>query len=425
MKPKITDENLPSREKPHDDILIPLCMAILSIMGLAFIYTSQTYDMEETSLLRQFWFRQSVFLAIGAGVYYAISRANYEKFFVYAHAIYALSVLLLVPLALKECFGLPMPFVQSRFNATRWINIGIFSLQPSEIAKIGTLIMVAAILARSKIGTVKESLKVLLKLGIVTGVPILLIFLQPDLGSTLVFPPMVFAMLYVSNLSKRFFITALGIFAVLISVVAIDLTGYASFLKKSNMGAKDSAKLNAYGSSALCLPMKDYQRNRILAFVAPEFIDKKGLDTTWNLNQSLISIGSGGMFGKGVGEGTQAKLGFLPSAVAYNDFIFAVLAEETGFAGGMFALALLGAIVLFSCPRAATLSRDRFGRLLCAGVAATLATHIFINVGMTLGIMPITGLPLPMLSYGGSFVLTCCVLLGLVQSVYRHKRQFQ
>lgn len=425
MPTKFTDEALAQGEKNVSDIALAVCMAILSIMGLIFIYTSQSYDMEETSLARQFWFRQSIFLVLGFGAYYAISRMDYEKVFMYAHVIYAFSLLLLVPLVLKENLGIPIPFVQSRFNATRWINVGIFSLQPSEIAKVGTLIMVAAILARSKIGSVKNSLKVLGKLALVSGIPVLLIFLQPDLGSTLVFPPMVFAMLYVSRLSKRFFITSLAIFALIVSLVAIDIAGYASFLEKTGMTATQSSSQNAYGSSHICLPIKDYQRNRILAFVAPEFVDKSGRSITWNLKQSLITIGTGGMFGKGLGEGTQAKLGFLPSAVAYNDFIFAVLAEESGFVGGVFALILLGIIVLFCCPRAATLSRDRFGQLLCIGIAAMLATHIFINVGMTLGIMPITGLPLPMLSYGGSFVLTCCVLFGFVQSVYRHKQQFK
>ncbi|MBR4597717.1 MAG: rod shape-determining protein RodA [Opitutales bacterium] len=399
-------------------------MALLSLMGLIFIYTSQMYNIDEVSIARQFWFRQSVFLAMGSAVYFFISRMDYEKCFVYAHLIYAACVATLIPLFLEGSCGIDLPFVSSRFNATRWINMGIFSLQPSEIAKIGTCVMVAAILARSKIGTIKESLKVLLKIFIVAAIPILLIFLQPDLGSTLVFPPMIFAMLYVSKLSKRFFISAFAAFAVVVAAVGLDISGYTSFLEKNKISATESSKGNLFGSTHFCLPMKDYQRNRILAFVAPEVVDKRGQDVTWNVRQSLISIGSGGFFGKGLGEGTQAKLGYLPSDVAYNDFIFAVLAEESGFFGATLAIALLAAILLFCCLRSAAKSRDRFGQLLCVGICAMLTTHVFINIGMTVGIMPVTGLPLPMLSYGGSFVLTCFILLGLVQSVYRHRRQF-
>lgn len=425
MLGKVADENADiSAKKVRSDRVMPVCALLLALMGLAFIYTSQSYNMDEIPLYAQFWFKQLMFFVLGAGVYFGISRVDYDKCFVYAQWIYIASIVLLIPLVIKEYTSINIPFVQSRYNATRWLNFGFFSLQPSEIAKIGTCIMVAAILARSKIGTVKQSLNVLWRIALVIFIPIVLIFLQPDLGSTLIFPPMTFAMLYVSNLSKRFFVVALAVFAVLIGAVALDSIGYASFLQRTKMSAMESASKNAYGSTHFSLPMKDYQRNRILAFAAPEIVDPKGRGVMWNVKQSLISIGSGGIFGKGLGEGTQAKLGYLPSSVAYNDFIFAVLAEESGFVGAFAAILLLGILILFCCLRAAQSARDRFGRFLCVGIATILAMHVFINVGMTLGIMPVTGLPLPMLSYGGSFVLTCSVLLGLVQSVYRHRQQF-
>jgi rod shape determining protein RodA len=158
--------------------------------------------------------------------------------------------------------------------------------------------------------------------------------------------------------------------------------------------------------------------------VLPDVVDRRGTEVTWNQRQSLISVGSGGFFGKGYTEGTQAKLGYLPSSVAYNDFIFSVIAEESGFLGGSLAVFLMAAIVAYGCVRASQVSRDKFGQFLCIGIATILMTHSFINVGMTIGIMPITGLPLPMLSYGGTFVLTCSILLGLVQSVYRHRKEY-
>ncbi|MEM9026307.1 MAG: FtsW/RodA/SpoVE family cell cycle protein, partial [Verrucomicrobiota bacterium] len=131
----------------------------------------------------------------------------------------------------------------------------------------------------------------------------------------------------------------------------------------------------------------------------------------------------GGLFGKGWLEGTQAKLGYLPRSVAHNDFIFSVIGEEAGFLGGLGILALFG-ILIANGFRVASIARDHFGMLLCVGVSVLFLVHLFINVGMTVGLAPITGLPLPFLSYGGSFVLSCCVLQGVIQSVYRHRRDY-
>lgn len=408
------------------DYLVPTAMLILFLMGIAFIYSTQSYNIEEIPLRRQFWLKQIFyFLFVGLPVYVALGWADYKWVYNCARIIYAASILLLVPLALKESLDIPIPFVEARYNATRWINLGVFSIQPSELAKIGTCVMAAAMFANHKMGTLKEDWKFWLKLGLVFFVPILLIYLQPDLGSTLVFFPMLFAMCYISKLSRRFFAVSMLVFCALMGAVAADIWGYTSFLKSENISARESARRNAYGSSAFCLPMKDYQRNRILAFVAPDYVDPRGTDVSWNLRQSLISVGTGGVFGKGLAEGTQAKLGYLPSSVAYNDFIFSVIAEESGFLGASLAVILIAIIVVGGCLRSAALSRDSFGRFLCVGIAAILMTHSFINIGMTIGIMPITGLPLPMLSYGGTFVLTCCILLGLVQSVYRHRKAYQ
>ncbi len=155
----------------------------------------------------------------------------------------------------------------------------------------------------------------------------------------------------------------------------------------------------------------------------PEAIDPRGIGVSWNQRQSLLSVGSGGLIGKGWGEGTQAKLGYLPQSVAHNDFLFAVLAEEKGYLGSM-AVVFLFALIVFNGVRIAGVARDRFGMLLSIGVSVIFIVHIYINIGMTINLMPITGLPLPFLSYGGSFILSCCLLQGLVQSVYRCRREF-
>ncbi len=414
---------VPRRRGVKTDFIVPVCMFVLFLMGVAFIYSAQSYNIDEIPLARQFWLRQVFFFfCVGLPVYAFLGWLDYKWLFTYADVIYALSIALLIPLALKENLGIPVPLVESRYNATRWIDLGLLSIQPSEIAKIGTCIMSAAMFARYK---GKKNAKFWIKIGLVFLIPILLIFLQPDLGSTLVFIPMLFAMLYISNLPKRFFVGVTVLFCAFIGAVAADIYGYNSFLNSNNMTAEEASSQNAYGSSAtFCLPLKDYQRNRILAFVAPEIVDPRGNGVSWNQRQSLISVGSGGIFGKGLAEGTQAKLGYLPSSVAYNDFIFSVLAEESGFLGAALAVVLMAVIIIYGCLRAGQLSRDRFGQFMCVGIAVILMTHTFINVGMTVGIMPITGLPLPMLSYGGTFVLTCCILLGLVQSVYRHRNDY-
>jgi rod shape determining protein RodA len=169
--------------------------------------------------------------------------------------------------------------------------------------------------------------------------------------------------------------------------------------------------------------LHDYQRNRILAFVSPDTIDPEGVGAGWNLRQSLISVGSGGLTGQGWTQGAQAQLGYLPRAVAHNDFIFSVIAEEEGFLGSLTVLGLFG-LVLFNGIRIAGLARDRLGTLLALGVTVLFAVHVFVNIAMTIGFVPITGIPLPFISYGGSFVLSCCLLQGLVQSVYRFRKDF-
>ena len=167
--------------------------------------------------------------------------------------------------------------------------------------------------------------------------------------------------------------------------------------------------------------LRDYQRNRLVGFLWPDKIDAKGVG--WNQSQSKISVGSGGLAGKGWTEGTQAQLGYLPRSVAHNDFIFSVIAEEKGFLGSLTVLGLFG-LVLFNGIRIAGSARDRFGTLLAIGVTVLFSVHVFVNVAMTIGLVPITGIPLPFISYGGSFVLSCCLLQGLVQSVWRFRKDF-
>ncbi len=389
------------------DLWSPVALVFLGCIGLAFIFSAQL------SQTANDWWKQIIWLVGGAGVYLAVSLVDYRRWLGVWHWFY-LGCLLLLVLVLMPGVG------DSRFGAQRWLDFGFFTLQPSEPAKVAVLFATASILIRAKLGSVRQSLGTLGKLALAAGVPMLLILSQPDLKSAIVLPPMVFSMLYVSRLSTRFFAGALGAFLVVVAVVAWDTRGYVKFMQDNNL---DFMRDKGRYQTQSWVPFKDYQRNRILTFAAPDIIDPTGTKDAWNLNQSLISVGSGGLSGKGWGQGTQAQLGYLPSAVSHNDFIFSVIAEEKGFLGSLTVLGLFG-IVLINGIRIAGLARDRFGTLLAVGVTVLFAVHVFVNIAMTIGLVPITGIPLPFISYGGSFVLSCCLLQGLVQSVYRFRKDF-
>jgi rod shape determining protein RodA len=409
------------------DFLTPVALLCLSCFGIAFIYSAEFSTVHAstatglTALMREDWFKQVVFLALGSAVYIAVSLIDYRFWLSIAHWFYAIC---LIPLVLVFIPGIGGSAATS-WGAQRWINLGVFSYQPSETAKIAVLLITASVLIRSKIGTIMQSLGTLGKLALAVGVPMVLILKQPDLKSAIVLPPMVFAMLYVSKLSTRFFLGALVAFLLLVGLVSIDTWRYAKFMTENGYSFRreDAGQDGAMKEYHSFLPLRNYQRNRILTFAAPETIDPRGTGPSWNLRQSLISVGSGGFVGKGWTEGTQAQLGYLPPGVSHNDFIFSVIAEEKGFLGSLTVLGLFG-IVLFNGIRIAGSARDRFGTLLAIGVTVLFAVHVFVNIAMTIGLVPITGIPLPFISYGGSFVLSCCLLQGLVQSVWRFRRDF-
>ena len=380
-------------------------MAGLGAFGIAFIYSAQL------PVQGHGWMVQSLWLLIGAGVYITVSLIDYQFWLGVAHWLY---VLCLVPLVLVLIPGIGSEV----YGSQRWIRLGVVSFQPSDLAIVAVLLITASLLVRSEIGTVKQSIGVLGKLALAVGAPMLLILLQPDLKSAIVLPPMVFSMLYVSRLSGRFFAGALAAFLLLTGLVAWDTWRYMDFVESN--GYSFQADRGLYEKHSW-VPLHDYQRNRILSFIDPNKIDPMGIG--WNQRQSLISVGSGGLSGKGWTEGTQARLGYLPRSVAHNDFIFSVIAEEKGFLGSITVLSLFG-LLLFNGIRIAGLSRDRFGTLLALGVTVLFLVHVFVNIAMTIGLVPITGIPLPFISYGGTFVLSCCLLQGLVQSVYRFRKDF-
>ena len=386
------------------EVFSPISLLVLCTMSVLFIRSAQAYTGGNQ------WKMQALWIIIGFLIYMVVSLLDYHFWMRFAHVFYVIGVASLLLVFLWP----------EKYGSQRWIDFGIFKIQPSEFAKIVTLILGASIMSRSEIGILKDSLKGTFKLGICFACPMFLIFKQPDLGSTLVFPPIAFSLLYVARIPYRFFVATALLFVVIIGVLGYDVFRYYQY-KSENPNPQEA--IVAYEDTTL-IPLKDYQRKRILTFLAPEVMDPNGIGSNWNRIQALIAVATGGITGKGLGNGMQAKLGYLPSAVAHNDFIFAVLAEESGFVGGIIAIGAFF-LLIFGCLKVASKASDRFGAMLAIGVSILLMTHVFINIGMTIGITPITGLPLPFLSYGGSFLISCFILLGLVQSVYRHRKEFR
>ena len=387
------------------DWVCPLAILILCMMSVAFIHSAQALSSGD------YLNKQIIWCCLGFLAYLVVSFTDYRLLLRYAHYLYGIGV-----------FALMLVFLTPEvYGSRRWLDFGFFKFQPTELAKIVALVLSASILARSKIGSDNGSSNAI-TIAKVSGcflLPMFLIFLQPDLGSAIVFPPMVFSLLYVAKVPAKYFLRALIALLVFLAVIGSDVYFYSNYQQNKGASSDDQG---SYEDHSL-IPLKDYQRKRILTLFAPDIADPKGIGSSWNRNQALIAVGSGGLTGKGYGEGLQAGLGYLPQAVAHNDFIFAVIAEESGFVGGAFAL-ILYAVILWNSLRIASMAQDRFGALLAVGVAVLLMVHVFINVGMTVGIAPITGLPLPFMSYGGSFLLSCCILMGLVQSVHRFRKDF-
>ncbi len=391
------------------DWITPLAMFALCTISIFFIYSAQLERNGHDYL------KQILFIAVGAGIYITVSLVDYRYWMTVVHWIYLAA---LVPLILVKIVPGIGGAAAVKWGADRWIDLGPISFQPSETAKIAVLLVTAAILTRARVGTISQSLGTLGKLALAAGIPIFLVMLQPDLKSAIVIPPMVFSMLYISKLSLRFFAAAFGAFVLVVGVVAFDSVSYVRYMEKNGYDfLRDKGK---YEKTTI-IPLHDYQRNRILTFVDPQIIDPKGTKDAYNLNQSLISVGSGGLTGKGWTQGMQARLGYLPPGVSHNDFIFPVIAEEIGFLGSLTLIGLFG-VLLFNSIRIASLARDRLGALIAIGVTVLFAVHIFVNIAMCIGLMPITGIPLPFISYGGTFLLSCCLLQGLVQSVYRFRK---
>jgi len=303
-----------------------------------------------------------------------LAMIDLRVWFTLAYPIYGIGLLLLVAV---EVAG------DVRMGAQRWLAVGPFSFQPSEIMKLGIVLA----LARFYHGISADRARLswwLLVPALMIGAPVLLVMHQPDLGTAMLIAMTGAAIVVLAGLSWRIIFAALGAFVVAIPPVVMFV-------------------------------LHDYQRKRVLTFLDPES-DPSG--SGYHILQSKIALGSGGFFGKGYGLGSQSQLNFLPEK--QTDFIFATLAEEFGFLGCFSILFLYGAVI-FMALRTAALAHSHFGRLAAAGTTATFALYVLINGAMVMGLAPVVGVPMPLLSYGGTVMLTVMIGFGLVQAVRVHR----
>ena len=354
--------------------------ALLVAYGLRVVWSavqgSETYSFS----------RQALGVLMGCIVMLMFYQLDYRQLSSYT------TVLLVINVVLILSPHLPVIGVESK-GAQSWINVGM-QLQPGEFAKITVILLDASVLARYG-GRLDDPREYMKALGYI-AVPFLCIMTQPDLGTGLVYLFIGAVTLVMGGSRLKFLLITLGAFvAAIAAVFAIDE------LMKSLTG---EYKL-----------LKQYQRNRLLVFLDPS-ADTSGAG--YNLNQAMIAIGSGGLFGKGLLNASQSSLGFVPEAP--TDFIFCVLAEQFGFVGALLLLGLYIALIL-SCIRIARNAGDLFGSLIVMGVVAMWLFQILENIGMDIGLMPVTGIPLPFMSYGSSFMMVNFALLGLVGSVYAHR----
>jgi len=299
-----------------------------------------------------------------------------------------------------------------RYGARRWIDLGIFQFQPSEFAKLAFVVALAHFLSRPA-GELKL-LNVFAKALGMLLLPFLLIMKEPDLGSAIVLVPTGLVLMFMAGVPRRFLLRLAGGVGVVAALFLVDVL---------------------FAPPNWQIKLEDYQRRRLLVFFGVNYVPSNATtaeqrrlleqqrNDSHSVRQALISVGSGGLTGKGWRQGTQNALGYLPRAVAHNDFIFSVIAEENGFVGGVIVLTLY-AVVLFTGIRIASQARDRLGKLLAVGVVTLLFSHVFINIGMNIRIMPVTGVPLPLLSYGGSSVLGSLIAIGLMQNVYIYRKAY-
>ena len=364
------------RNVPPFDWILVLATLVVSTVGVVMVYTATRGSLlAQGEDPRTFLKKQGLFVVLGFVAMVVVAVVDYRRLEQLAMLAYWLIVL-----ALMGVFVVG----SSAQGAARWFSIGPLQLQPSEFAVLALILAVAAYSARRDADGL--AWRDVFRLLIMAGIPIVLVLLQPDLGTAIIMVIVLLVMLAVAGLPIRILVMLLVVTA-LVALVAIE----GGFLHH-------------------------YQIARLTTFLNPSLHSTNPYvqSTIYNTQQAKIAIGSGGLFGSGIGHGAQTNLGYVPEQ--QTDFIFTAVAEQLGFVGSVGLLSMLG-VIAWRVLHAAVVSRDTFGRLICAGLFAFIAFSVFQNAGMTMGIMPITGIPLPFVSYGGTAVLVFFCAVGLALSV--------
>ena len=362
--PRVASKDLTAPWHHVDGVLIA-AVAVVLAMGSVMVFGATRHTDGKTDLI----FRHAGFLVVGVAAGAVIAAVDYRRVLAWWPVVYGVAIAALV--------GVLTPLGATVNGTSGWYRLGPASFQPAELAKLATILAVAAYLGAAER---VDWRRLLVALGLL-GAPLALVLLQPDLGSALVFAAISLGMLLVGGVRLRD-LAVLGVVAV--AAVALVL-----------------------GSGRL----DEYQQDRLSNFLSTD-------GQSYNVTQAQTAISSGGLTGYGFGEGPQTRGGFVP--VQESDFIFTVVGEEFGFIGSGLLVALLG-VIIWRIWRVAQLAADHAGTLICAGVMSMFLFHIFENIGMTLGIMPVTGIPLPFVSYGGTSIVASCVAVGRVESVHMHR----
>ncbi len=396
--------------KQVDLWLLGLCVSVTLFGGIMIRSTELNQGLTDW---RQHWLVGGVGLMIAM----LIARWRYENLLQLHWVIYGITNISLIAV---------MIIGTTAKGAQRWIPVGGFNLQPSEFAKVGVIITLAAILHTKTASTIPAFLKALA----ITAVPWALVFLQPDLGTSLVFGAITLGMLYWGNANPGWLILLVSplVSVILFNVylpswiiwtIAMSIIALVTLPWKW-IGAVSALAINLVAGelgSLLWGVLKDYQKDRIILFLNPE---KDPLGGGYHLIQSRIAIGAGEKWGQGLNNGTQTQLNFIPEQ--HTDFIFSAIGEELGFAGCLMVL-LFFWLICWRLLHIAQTAKDNFGSLLAIGVLSMLVFQVIVNISMTIGLAPVTGIPLPWISYGRSAMLTNFIAIGIVESVANYRQR--
>ncbi len=392
---------------------------LLAAIGLLAIGMVSVYSATYDARVPEIFFRQLIFGGVGLAVLLILAFLPFRILQFLSYPSYFLSILLLVSVLIIG---------RTVSGSTSWFNLGAFRLQPSELTKITTALALATYLGRSDV-SLRNFRNLIVAYGIVL-LPVALIMLQPDIGTAVVYLGMFFPVLYWGGVSRFTLVAIIGPLGVAVAslfgttpfflaVIAVAILLYVFRENRVLVALVFSATvLLGISVQAIYGGLKPYQQKRIATFLNP---GADPLGAGYNSLQSKVAIGSGGFFGKGFLHGTQTQLNFIPEQ--WTDFIFCVPGEEFGFVGSA-AVLILFAFLLYRGVTIASAVKNPYGSFVAMAVTATLGTHVVLNIGMALGLMPVIGVPLPLLSYGGSALLASMAMIGILMNLHANRKEY-